>query len=105
MKDRDLRLARYDDDATMVTAAVTGQADFVATSATIVNQIGVKNAARPFEPKVLIRTFDLAIGVRKDEPRLIEKLNAWIETNIKNGKLNAIYKKFHGAELPPEMRG
>ena len=69
MKDRNLTLARFDDDATMVTAAVSGQADCVATSATIVNQIGVKNPARAFEPKVLIRTFDLAIGVRKGEPR------------------------------------
>ncbi|ACA17539.1 extracellular solute-binding protein family 3 [Methylobacterium sp. 4-46] len=105
MKDRDLRLARYDDDATMVTAAVSGQADCIATSATIVNQIGVKNPSRVYEPKVPITTFDLAMGVRKGEPRFVEKLNAWIETNLKNGKLNAIYKKFHGSELPPELRG
>ena len=104
MKDRNLTLARFDDDATMVTAAVSGQADCVATSATIVNQIGVKSPARAFEPKVLIRTFDLAIGVRKGEPRLVEKLNEWISTNLKNGKLNEIYKKFHGSELPQEMR-
>lgn len=104
MKDRNLTLARFDDDATMVTAAVSGQADCVATSATIANQIGVKNPSRTYEPKVLIRTFDLAIGVRKGEPRLIEKLNEWISTNLKNGKLNEIYKKFHGSELPQEMR-
>ncbi len=104
MKDRNLTLARFDDDATMVTAAVSGQADCVATSATIANQIGVKNPSRPFEPKVLIRTFDLAIGVRKGEPALVEKLNEWISTNLKNGKLNEIYKKFHGTELPQEMR-
>ncbi|WP_244622804.1 transporter substrate-binding domain-containing protein [Microvirga brassicacearum] len=105
MKDRNLTLARFDDDATMVTAALSGQADCVATSATIVNQIGVKNAARAFEPKVVIRNFDLAIGLRKGEPRLTEKLNEWITTNLKNGKLNEIYKKFHGSELPADMRG
>jgi polar amino acid transport system substrate-binding protein len=105
MKDRNLTLARFDDDATMVTAAISGQADCVATSATIVNQIGVKNPSRVFEPKVLIRTFDLAIGLRKGEPRLTEKLNEWITTNLKNGKLNEIYKKFHGSELPADMRG
>lgn len=104
MKDRNLTLARFDDDATMVTAAVSGQADCVATSATIANQIGVKNPSRTFEPKVLIRTFDLAIGVRKGEPRLVEKLNEWISINLKNGKLNEIYKKFHGSELPQNMR-
>ncbi|KMO35381.1 amino acid ABC transporter [Methylobacterium variabile] len=105
MRDRDLRLSRYEDDATMVTAAVSGQADCVATSATIVNQIGAKNPARAFEPKVPITTFDLAMGVRKGEARFVEALNAWIVTNLKNGKLNAIYKKYHGADLPPEMRG
>jgi polar amino acid transport system substrate-binding protein len=104
MKDRDLTLARYDDDATMVTAAISGQADCVATSDTIINQIGIKNPERPFEPKILIQNFDLAIGVRKGEPELVEKLNAWIATNLKNGKLNEIYKKFHGSELPSEMR-
>lgn len=105
MKDRDLTIARYDDDATMVTAAVTGQNDFIATSATIVNQIGVKNPQRPFEPKLPITTFDLAIGVKKGEPRLMAKLNEWIDANLKNGKLNEIYKKYHGSELPESMRG
>jgi polar amino acid transport system substrate-binding protein len=105
MKDKELTIARYDDDATMVTAAISGQADCVATSATIVNQIGVKAPDRVFEPKVPITTFDLAIGVKKGEPALLAKLNEWIEANIANGKLNAIYKKFHGAELPENMRG
>jgi len=104
MKDRNLQISRYEDDATMVTAAVSGQADCVATSDTIINQIGVKNASRPFEPKILIQNFDLAIGVRKGEEALVQKLNEWIATNLKNGKLNAIYKKFHGSELPEEMR-
>ena len=103
MKERELTVARYDDDATMVTAAVSGQSDCVATSATIVNQIGVKNPARAFEPKVLITKFDIAIGVRKGEPKLVEKLNEWVSANLKNGKLNEIYKKYHGSELPAEM--
>ena len=104
MKDKELKIARYDDDATMVTAAVSGQADCIASSATIINQIGVKSPSRPFESKVPITTFDLAIGLKKGEPRLMEKLNAWVTENLKNGKLNAIYKKFHGSELPANMR-
>lgn len=105
MKDKELKLARYDDDATEVTAAVSGQVDCVGTSATIINQIGVKNPARIFESKIPLATFDLAIGLKKGEPRLMDKLNAWIAENVKNGKLNAIYKKFHGVELPADMRG
>jgi polar amino acid transport system substrate-binding protein len=105
MKDKELKIARYDDDATEVTAAVSGQVDCIGSSATIINQVGVKNPARIFESRIPLATFDLAIGLKKGEPRLMEKLNAWIAVNVKNGKLNAIYKKFHGVELPPEMRG
>ncbi|TKT78116.1 transporter substrate-binding domain-containing protein [Aquamicrobium sp. LC103] len=96
-------VARYDDDATMVTAAVSGQAQMVATSETVVNQIRERSAERAFEPKFTIRTFDLAIGVRKNEPELLAKLNEWIEANLASGKLNEIYEKHHGAPLPDEM--
>ena len=95
MKERALKIARYYDDATMVTAAVSGQNDCVASSATIVNQIGVKNPARLFD-----ESYDHQFRSRhrrpEGEPRLVEKLNEWITNNLKNGKLNEIYKKFHG---------
>jgi len=105
MKDKELKISRYDDDATEVTAAISGQVDCVGTSATIINQIGLKNPARIFESKIPLATFDLAIGLKKGEQRLMDKLNAWITENVKNGKLNVIYKKFHGVDLPPDMRG
>jgi polar amino acid transport system substrate-binding protein len=105
MKDKELKIARFDDDATMITAAVTGQVDCVGSSATIINQIGVKNPERVFQSRIPLTTFDLAIGLKKGEPKLMDKLNGWIAENIKNGKLNAIYKKFHGVDLPPDMRG
>jgi len=105
MKDKELKLARYDDDATEVTAAVSGQVDCIASSATLIGQVGAKNPARIFESKIPLATFDLAVGMKKGEPRLLEKVNAWIAENVKNGKLNAIYKKFHGVDLPPNLRG
>jgi polar amino acid transport system substrate-binding protein len=97
-------MQRYEDDATLVTAAVTGQADIVATSASLVNQMGQKNPSRGFEPKFVITNFDLAIGVKQGEPRLLAKVNEWVAANLKNGKLNAIFKKYYGTDLPAEMR-
>ncbi|WP_428425108.1 hypothetical protein [Pararhizobium sp.] len=47
--------------------------------------------------------FNLAIGVRKNEPELLAKLNEWVVANVRNGKLNAIYEKYHGAPLPAEI--
>jgi polar amino acid transport system substrate-binding protein len=101
--EKGFNVARYDDDATMVTAAVSGQAQIVATSATLVKQIHEKNKDIAFEPKFTIRVFNLAIGVRKNEPELLAKLDEWVVANLKNGKLNAIYEKYHGAPLPAEI--
>ena len=102
-KDRDFKVVRYDDDATMVTAGATGQAEMVATSVALVNAISNKNPQKPWEPKFVIRNFDLAIGIKQGEPRLLAKLNEWVAANLKNGKLNAIYKKYYNVDLPAAM--
>lgn len=45
------------------------------------------------------------LGLRQGETALMEKANAWIDANLASGKLNAIYKKYHGTDLPEPMRG
>ncbi|MGZ5846764.1 MAG: transporter substrate-binding domain-containing protein [Ramlibacter sp.] len=101
--DKGFKVVRYDDDATMVTAGATGQAEVVATSVALVNAISSKNPQKPWEPKFVIRNFDLAVGIKQGEPRLLAKLNEWVGANLKNGKLNAIYKKYYHADLPAAM--
>lgn len=96
-------VVRYDDDATLVTAGVTGQAQLVATSDALVSQIA-KKSGNGFAPKFVLANFDISIGLRKGEPALMAKLNEWIAANLKNGKLNAIYKKYYGVDLPEAMR-
>jgi polar amino acid transport system substrate-binding protein len=94
---------RYEDEGTLFTAAVSGQAGAIATSAVLVQQIAARNQNLGFQSKFLIRANDLAIGVRKGEARLLEKLNEWVTTNLKNGKLNEIYMKYNGESLPEAM--
>jgi polar amino acid transport system substrate-binding protein len=101
--DKGFKVVRYDDDATMVTAGATGQADIVATSVALVNQISAKSPQKPWEPKFVIRNFDLAIGIKQGEPRLLAKLNEWVAANLKNGKLSNIYQKYYGVALPAAM--
>ncbi|MCZ7889470.1 hypothetical protein O9X89_22510 [Agrobacterium salinitolerans] len=31
------------------------------------------------------------------------KLDEWVAANLKNGKLNEIYQKYHGTPLPEEI--
>lgn len=98
----DLTVQRYEDDATLITAAVTGQAKLVATSRNILNEINRRN--ENFETKFERESYDIAMGVRKGETALKEKIDAWILENIQNGRLNEIYKKYHLADLPDRIR-
>lgn len=98
-------VARYDDDATLVTAAVSGQAQMVATSESLVNAIDQKIGKGNFKPLFTITNFDLAIGVKKGEKALLDKVNEWVKANLENGKLNEIHTKYYGSSLPEDMQG
>src|SRR5215831_8357182 len=95
-----MKLVRYEDDATEAQAFLSGQVDIFSTAELLVAPIDKKNPARQVEVKFVLDTFNLAVGVKKDEKRLLEEVDKWIATNLKNGKLDAIYKKYHGNGLP-----
>jgi polar amino acid transport system substrate-binding protein len=62
--------------------------------------ISKKNPARTAESRITMQTFYLAVGMRKDEPGLKEWVNGWVTSNLQNGQLGAIYKKYHGVDIP-----
>jgi polar amino acid transport system substrate-binding protein len=95
-----MKLVRYEDDATEGQAFLSGQVDIFSTAEMIVPQIDKKNPARQVEMKFVLDNFKLCVGVKKDEKRLVEEVNKWILANIKNGKLNALNKKYFGDDLP-----
>jgi polar amino acid transport system substrate-binding protein len=103
-REKGFNVVRYDDDATLVTAGATGQASLIATSVALVNAVAQKTPAAGFAPKFVLDNFDIAIGIKKGEPRLLAKLNDWVLVNLKNGKLNDIYKKYYGVALPASMQ-
>lgn len=96
-------VVRYDDDAGVITAVVTGQADLVGTSNALFQTMQQKAPQRNLEMKFVLRTNDLGIGVRKDDARLLAWVNDWVRANHKNGKLNEIFKKYHGTEIPADV--
>ncbi|MSP75153.1 MAG: transporter substrate-binding domain-containing protein [Rhodospirillaceae bacterium] len=95
-----MKLVRYEDDATEAQAFLSGQVDIISTGELLVAPISKKNPARQLEVKFVLDTFILAVGVKKDETRLRDEVNKWISAKLKDGTLNAIYKKHHGDNLP-----
>ena len=97
------QLVRYEDDATMALAFASGQVDILATARSLLPAISKKNPARTAESKITMQTFYLAVGLRKNEPKLKAWVDEWVKTNLKNGKLAAIYKKYHGIDIPTDQ--
>jgi len=102
-KAKGAQLVRYEDDATMALAFASGQVDIIATARSLLPAISKKNPARTLEAKITMQTNYLAIGMRKDEPKLLAWVNDWVKTNLQNGKLVAIYKTHHGIDIDPAL--
>ncbi len=98
-----LNVVRFDDDATVITAAISGQATYVGLGDPQMKTINQRSQGKPFEAKLVIKQFPIAMGVKKGEPALLAKLNEWIAANAKSGKLNALYRKHHGVDVPAEF--
>jgi len=100
---RGAQLVRYEDDATMALAFASGQVDILATARSLLPAISKKNPARVAEQRIVMQTFYLAVGLRKNEPELKSWVDRWVRTNLENGKLGAIYKKYHGIDIPTDQ--
>lgn len=93
-------IMRYEDDATLITSVVTGQVDIFSSTPSNMGEINKRAPGKNFEMKFSQLDSGLGVTMNKGNPKLKEWVDAWVTTNIKNGKLNTIYKKYHGRDLP-----
>jgi polar amino acid transport system substrate-binding protein len=97
-------IQRYEDDATLITSEVTGQIDIFSSTPSNLAEMVKRAPGRNLELKFEQKDFNLGIAMNKDQPKLKEWVDNWVSTNQKNGKLNTIYKKYHGRDLPESVR-
>lgn len=98
-----VNIVRYEDDATTNTAVSTGQQDYLAAAPSVIPAVKKANPSRDIEPKFVMKAYPYGVGLRKDDKALKAWVDGWIKTNLKNGKLNEIYKRYFGMALPDEM--
>jgi polar amino acid transport system substrate-binding protein len=98
------QVVRFEDDATLITAVVSGQVDVVSTQTAVLATMNDKRGgANPLVTKFVQQELNLGIALPQGETRLKEWLDNWIKTNAANGKLNATFKKFHNRDLPADL--
>lgn len=101
--DADLR--RFEDNNTTISAFLSGQVQLIATGNVVAAAILEKNPPNRPEPKFVIKDSPCFIGLNKDEPALLAKVNAIIEKIRADGSLDAVSKKWLGAPLPADFKG
>ncbi|MFB9951957.1 transporter substrate-binding domain-containing protein [Rhizobium puerariae] len=98
-----LEIVRFDDESTNMTALVSGQVDIVVQEPATIARVAEQNPGRQIEQKFTIAEFDVGVGLRKGDKALEDAVNGWVKANLANGKLNEIYKKFQGVDLPAKI--
>lgn len=102
-KDLGVEIVRFDDEATNMTALASGQLDIVVQEPAVLSAVAQRNPQRQLEAKFVFTQFPVGIGLRKGEPALKGFVDSWVKRRLADGRLNAIYRKFHGADLSAEV--
>jgi polar amino acid transport system substrate-binding protein len=92
---------RYEDNNATIAAFVSGQVDLIATGNTVAAAIAEKSTARPPVLKFMIKDSPCYVGLNKNEPALLAKVNEIIGKAKASGELNKLSQKWLKAELPP----
>ena len=94
---------RYEDNNTTMTAFLSGQVELIATGNTVAAAILARNPPVKPETKFIIKSSPCHIGLNKDEPALLAKVNEIIAAAKADGSLDALSKKWLGQPLPADL--
>lgn len=94
---------RYEDNNATIAAFISGQVDLIATGNTVAAAIAEKSAARPPVLKFVIKDSPCYIGLNKEEPALLAKVNEIIAKAKKSGELEQLSQKWLKASLPASL--
>ncbi|WP_069308370.1 transporter substrate-binding domain-containing protein [Methylobrevis pamukkalensis] len=99
----DADIKRYEDNNGTISAFLSGQVDVVATGNVVAAAILARNPPKRPELKFLIKNSPCYIGLNKNEPALLARVDEIIAAAKADGSLNAIAQKWLGADLPADI--
>jgi polar amino acid transport system substrate-binding protein len=93
-------IKRFEDNNTTIAAFISGQVDLIATGNVVAASIAEKSTARPPILKFVIKDSPCFIGLNKNEPKLLAKLNEIVAKAKSSGELGRLSEKWLKAPLP-----
>jgi len=97
----DATIKRFEDNNATIAAFVSGQVDLIATGNTVAAAIAEKVPARAPTLKFVIKDSPCFIGLNKEEPKLLAKINEIIAQAKASGEIAKLSEKWLKAPLPP----
>ncbi|TIP26286.1 MAG: transporter substrate-binding domain-containing protein [Mesorhizobium sp.] len=98
-----VEIKRYEDNNGTISAFLSGQVEVIATGNVVAAAILEKNPPKRPELKFLIKNSPCYIGMNKEQPALLAKINGIIAAARSDGALNAISQKWLKVDLPADL--
>ncbi|MCA0404922.1 MAG: transporter substrate-binding domain-containing protein [Proteobacteria bacterium] len=99
----DATIKRYEDNNATIAAFISGQVDLIATGNVVAAAIAEKSPARAPVSKFVIKNSPCYVGLRKNEPALLAKVNEIIGKAKASGELGKLSEKWLKAPLPADF--
>ncbi|QGY40286.1 transporter substrate-binding domain-containing protein [Pseudodesulfovibrio cashew] len=96
-------IKRFEDNSSTITAYQSGQVDLVATGNVVAASINEKKPAKMLETKFMIKNSPCYVGLAKEQPALMARVNAIIADAKKDGSLGKISEKWLHNPLPENL--
>ena len=97
----DATIKRFEDNNATIAAFVSGQVDLIATGNTVAAAIAEKAPARAPTLQFVIKDSPCYIGLNKEEPKLLAKINEIVAQAKASGEIGKLSEKWMKAPLPP----
>ncbi|WP_249978320.1 transporter substrate-binding domain-containing protein [Vreelandella olivaria] len=93
-------IQRFEDNATTISAFLSGQVDYIATGNVVAAEIAERNSRRAPSLIYQLRDSPCYVGLNKNEPALLEEVNRLIAQALEDGTLNEFSQRWFSADLP-----
>ena len=93
-------IIRFDDEAASMAALVSGQVDAYASGELIARTLIPRYPEKQFETKYVVQSYWNAIGMRRNDPDLLQWVNTFIFVHNSNGNLKRLYEKWIQMPFP-----
>ncbi|KAA0017255.1 transporter substrate-binding domain-containing protein [Salinicola corii] len=99
----DATIQRFEDNATTISAFLSGQVDYIATGNVVAAQIAERNAERAPTMVFRIKNSPCYIGLTQDNTVLKTRVNELIEQGKEDGTLESMSQKWFHTALPDDL--